>query len=110
MADVGGTEIMESISYPAAGADDWVPYAQKLIDSGATSFSWIGEPVFFAKFLETARQRGWEGTALLETNMLQPGAARRRRTGDRGDRGAHRRSTRSRRPTTGRRPPTTSTS
>ena len=69
LADVGGTEIMESISYPAAGADDWVPYAQKLIDSGATSFSWIGEPVFFAKFLETARQRGWEGTALVETNM-----------------------------------------
>jgi ABC-type branched-subunit amino acid transport system substrate-binding protein len=68
METIGGTEIMDSISYPAAGADDWVPYAQKLIDSGATSFTWIGEPVFFTKFLETARQRGWEGTALLETN------------------------------------------
>lgn len=68
MEDVGGTEILESISYPAAGADDWVPYAQKLIESGATSVTWIGEPVFFVKFLEAARQRGWEGTALLETN------------------------------------------
>ncbi len=68
MEDVDGYEVLDSISYPAAGADDWVPYAQKLIDSGATSFTWIGEPVFFTKFLETARQRGWEGRALLETN------------------------------------------
>jgi hypothetical protein len=68
MEDVDGFEVLDSISYPAAGADDWVPYAQKLIDSGATSMTWIGEPVFFAKFLETARQRGWEGRALLETN------------------------------------------
>lgn len=68
MEAIGGSEILESISYPAAGADDWVPYAQKLVDSGATSFTWIGEPVFFVKFLESARQRGWEGTALLETN------------------------------------------
>ncbi len=68
MDDVDGYEVLDSISYPAAGADDWVPYAQKLIESGATSFTWIGEPVYFTKFLETARQRGWEGTALLETN------------------------------------------
>lgn len=68
MEDVDGYEVLDSISYPAAGADDWVPYAQKLIDSGATSFTWIGEPVFFTKFLETARQRGWDGRALLETN------------------------------------------
>ena len=68
MEAIGGTEVLESISYPAVGADDWVPYARKLIDSGATSFSWIGEPVYFTKFVETARQQGWEGTPLLETN------------------------------------------
>ena len=36
---------------------------------GGDQLGSIGEPVFFAKFLETARQRGWEGTALVETNM-----------------------------------------
>lgn len=72
MESIGGTEVLDSISYPPTGASDWVPYVQNMIDSGATSFTWIGESVFFTEFLETARQRGWDGTALLETNMYDP--------------------------------------
>lgn len=68
VAQIDGYEVLDSIATPAGGADDWVPYAEKLIESGATSMSWIGEPVGFAKFMEVARQRGWQGRALLETN------------------------------------------
>ena len=88
ITDVGGIDIVESQSYPAAGVNDWTPYVEQLIDSGATSFTWIGEPGFFSTFLTTARQRGFEGTALLETNMYDPaltGAA-----GHRGHPGANR--------------------
>lgn len=69
VADVGGYEILQDQSYPPTGAQDWRPYAQNLVDSGATSFTWVGEAEFLATFLSTARQIGWQGRALLETNM-----------------------------------------
>lgn len=72
MTDIGGTEVLASLSYPPTGADDWVPYAENLIDSGATSFTWVGEAGFVAEFIEVARQRGWQGTALLEANLYDP--------------------------------------
>ena len=70
--DVGGIEVVEAQTYPPAGATDWTPYSQKLIGSGATSFSWVGEATNLAAFLTNLRQQGWEGTPLLEANMYDP--------------------------------------
>ena len=70
VADVSPeTEIVEAQTYPVTGASDWTPYAQKLIQSGATSFGWVGEVVNLSNFLKSVRQQGWEGTPMLEGNM-----------------------------------------
>ena len=71
-ADVGDIEVVDAQTYPPAGATDWTPYSQKLIGSGATSFSWVGEATNLASFLTNLRQQGWEGTPLLEANMYDP--------------------------------------
>ncbi len=69
---VDGVDGMEDVgeqSYPVVGITDWTPYAQRMIGEGATSFSWVGEVENLNGFLKAARQAGWEGTPLLETNM-----------------------------------------
>ena len=43
-AEALGWTIVHSDQYPATGADDWTPYAQKLKDSGVKGLIWIGEP------------------------------------------------------------------
>jgi hypothetical protein len=69
VADVSGMENVGEQSYPVVGITDWTPYAQKMIGTGATSFSWVGEVENLNGFLKAARQQGWDGTPLLETNM-----------------------------------------
>ena len=58
----------ESISYPIIGADDWGPYADRVIDSGATSLYWIGEPSNAASLQSKLAEKGWEGIVLHQTN------------------------------------------
>ena len=70
--DVGGIEVVPEQTYPPTGAMDWTPYSRKLIGTGATSFSWVGEASNLASFLTNLRQQGWEGTPLLEANMYDP--------------------------------------
>jgi ABC-type branched-subunit amino acid transport system substrate-binding protein len=66
---VGGIEQLTPISYPVAGVTDWTPIAQKVIESGATSMYWIGEPGNAANLLKALRDQGWTGIALNETNV-----------------------------------------
>ncbi len=66
---VGGIEQLPAISYPAAGMTDWTPLAQKVIDSGATSLYWIGEPASASNLFNKLREQGWKGVILNETNI-----------------------------------------
>lgn len=70
--DIGDVEIVPAQAYPPTGATDWSPHSQKLISTGATSFTWVGEATNLASFLVNLRQQGWEGTPLLEANMYNP--------------------------------------
>jgi ABC-type branched-subunit amino acid transport system substrate-binding protein len=66
---VGGMEQLNPLSYPVAGMADWTPLAQKVIDSGAGSLYWIGEPSNAANMMAKLKEQGWEGIALNETNV-----------------------------------------
>jgi hypothetical protein len=67
-----GVEVLGEISYPFAGITDWGPYAQRVMESGATMISWIGEPANAANLLARLDDLGWEGRALLDTNAYDP--------------------------------------
>ena len=69
VADVDGMDDPGDQTYPAVGATDWLPYANKLIDSGATSMTWVGDVAFLKGFLLAARQQGWDGRVVSETNI-----------------------------------------
>lgn len=66
---VGGIEQLAPISYPVTGLSDWTPLAQKIIDSGARSLYWIGEPGNASNLFAKLREQGWDGVALNETNV-----------------------------------------
>ncbi len=70
--EVGGIEQLPAISYPVAGLQDWTPLAQKVIDSGATSLYWVGEPSNAANLFKALRDQGWKGTIINETNIYDP--------------------------------------
>ena len=46
--------------YPATGASDWTPYAQKLKDNGTKSLIWVGEPENLAKLLQALSDIGYQ--------------------------------------------------
>jgi hypothetical protein len=69
---VGGIEQLPPISYPVAGTSDWTPLAQKVIDSGATSLYWIGEPGNASNLFAKLQEQGWEGVTLNEANVYDP--------------------------------------
>jgi len=64
----GGIENLEPITYGLV-VTDWGPYAEKVIESGATSLYWIGEPGNAASFAKVLREKGWEGVFLNEANL-----------------------------------------
>lgn len=70
--EVGGIEQLPALSYPVAGLTDWTPLAQKVIESGATSLYWIGEPSNAANLFAKLREQGWDGVILNETNIYDP--------------------------------------
>ena len=43
-----------------------------MIDSGATSLYWIGEPTNAANLFAKLREQGWDGVILNETNIYDP--------------------------------------
>jgi len=64
----GGIENLEPITYGLV-VTDWGPYAEKVIESGATSLYWIGEPGNAASFVKLLREKGWDGIFLNEANL-----------------------------------------
>lgn len=69
---VGGIEQLSPLTYPVVGVSDWTPLAQKVIDSGATSLYWVGEPSNAANLMAKLKEQGWKGVALNETNIYDP--------------------------------------
>ena len=65
---VGGIQQLNPITYPITGMADWTPTARSIIDSGATSLYWIGEPGNNASLMAKLKEQGWKGVALNETN------------------------------------------
>jgi ABC-type branched-subunit amino acid transport system substrate-binding protein len=64
-----GLELAGSFPYPVTGLPDWTPLARSIIDSGASTLMFVGEPGNLSNLLSKLREQGWEGTPLLETNM-----------------------------------------
>ncbi len=67
-AEKEGLNLGASISYPILGADDWGPYADRVIESGATSVYWIGEPSNAASLQSKLAEKDWDGIVLHQTN------------------------------------------
>lgn len=70
--DEVGLEVVGTFGYPPTGMTDWTPLAQRVIESGATTLMWVGEPSYLANMLAKLGEQNWEGTPLLETNMYDP--------------------------------------
>ncbi|MEI7886562.1 MAG: ABC transporter substrate-binding protein [Actinomycetes bacterium] len=68
-ATVEGMKNVGEIVYPPAGVTDWTPYVQRVIGTGAKAMTFVGEVDNLDSFLVKAREQGWTGTPLLETNM-----------------------------------------
>ncbi len=68
VAQEGGIENLEPVTYGLV-VTDWGPYAEKVIESGATSVYWIGEPGNAASFVKVLREKGWDGVFLNEANL-----------------------------------------
>ena len=66
--EVGGIENLSPITYPLV-VTDWGPYADAVIDSGATSIFWIGEPGNIASLLQALEQKEWDGIVVAEANI-----------------------------------------
>lgn len=66
--EVGGIENLDPITYGLV-VTDWGPYADKVIESGATSLFWIGEPGNAASLKQTLHDKQWDGLFLSETNV-----------------------------------------
>jgi hypothetical protein len=67
-AEAAGVELAPTVNYPILGADDWGPYADLVIDSGATAAYWIGEPTNAAQISQQLLQKNWGGIMLHQTN------------------------------------------
>jgi hypothetical protein len=67
-----GLDLAGTFPYPVTGMTDWTPLARSIIDSGATTLLFVGEPGNLANLLAKLREQRWKGTPLLETNAYDP--------------------------------------
>lgn len=67
-----GTDVVAEEPYPATGLSDWTPLAQKIIDSGAGSMYFVGEPTNLSSLLAKLKEQNWGGKSILQTNMYDP--------------------------------------
>lgn len=67
-----GIEVAGVFDYPVTGLLDWTPLAQQVINSGARSMHFVGEPRFLANMVKSLREQGWEGDVFAETNVYDP--------------------------------------
>jgi Periplasmic binding protein len=68
LADAG-IEVAGTVSYPVVGVTDWTPYAQSVMQTGANTLTYVGEPANLAALLARLREQGWDGIPVLQTNM-----------------------------------------
>ncbi|MFZ4517915.1 MAG: ABC transporter substrate-binding protein [Microthrixaceae bacterium] len=68
IGDVPGMEVVGEFPYPITGLTDWTPLALRVVESGATTLMYVGEPSNLASLLSSLREQNWKGTPLLETN------------------------------------------
>jgi ABC-type branched-subunit amino acid transport system substrate-binding protein len=68
-AEAVGIDVVAELPYPVTGMLDWTPLAQQVIDTGADSLFWIGEPTNLGSFIAALRTQGWEGVVFSETNI-----------------------------------------
>lgn len=66
-AAVPEMRFLDPISYKLIGQDFSV-IAQKVIDSGATAMTFIGEPIYLSSLLSELKGKGWDGITFVETN------------------------------------------
>ncbi len=55
--------------YQVIGVSDWTPLARRVMDTGATTMLFVGEPANATALTASLTQQGWEGRPLFETNM-----------------------------------------
>lgn len=68
-AEAEGLTLLKPITYPLLGVDDWGQYADLVIQSGAESMFWIGEPDSAANINAKLREKGWDGPILHQSNI-----------------------------------------
>jgi hypothetical protein len=71
MQEVGGFGFADDITYKVINQDFSIT-AQKLIDEGATSFNYVGDPEGFAQLTAELRTKGYKGLAWADTAMYDP--------------------------------------
>ncbi len=64
-----GVDVRGVLNYPITGLTDWTPLAQQVIDTGAGTLSFLGEPTNLGSLLLALRNQGWDGIPVLTTNM-----------------------------------------
>ncbi len=67
-----GVEVVEALTYPPTGLSDWTPLATQIINSGAGTLHFIGEPTNMGSLLVALGSQGWEGFPVTNTNMYDP--------------------------------------
>lgn len=67
-----GMEVVDVVPYPPLGTSDWTPLANDVIASGAGTLMFLGETGYAANLIAKLREQGFEGRALLESNMYDP--------------------------------------
>ena len=67
-AAVPEIKFLDDISYKLLGQDFSI-IAQKVIDSGATAMTFVGEPVNYAALLSELRSKGWDGPSFTDINQ-----------------------------------------
>ena len=55
--------------YQVIGVSDWTPLARRVMDAGATTMLFVGEPANATALTASLNQQGWDGRPLFETNM-----------------------------------------
>ncbi len=66
-AAVPEIKFLDDISYKLLGQDFSV-IAQKVVDSGATAMTFVGEPVNYSSLLAELKSKGWKGVAFTNVN------------------------------------------
>ena len=61
--------VVDTLPYQVVGMSDWTPLARRVMDSGATTMLFVGEPANATALTASLTQQGWEGRPLFETNM-----------------------------------------